>query len=29
MQLFGVIGQQAWNQGEDLFAYNDSRILRG
>ncbi|CAG8148479.1 unnamed protein product [Penicillium nalgiovense] len=27
MQLFGVIGQQAWNQGEDLFAYNDSRIL--
>jgi hypothetical protein len=29
IQLFGVIGQQAWNQGEDLFAYNDSRILRG
>ncbi|KAJ6177778.1 Chondroitin AC/alginate lyase [Penicillium mononematosum] len=29
MQLLGVIGQQAWNQGEDLFAYNDSRILRG
>jgi hypothetical protein len=29
IQLLGVIGQQAWNQGEDLFAYNDSRILRG
>ncbi|GLI74940.1 hypothetical protein PoHVEF18_003189 [Penicillium ochrochloron] len=29
IQLFGVIGQQAWNQGEDLFSYNDSRILRG
>ncbi|OJJ42770.1 hypothetical protein ASPZODRAFT_75919 [Penicilliopsis zonata CBS 506.65] len=27
--LLGVIGQQAWNQGEDLFAYNDSRILLG
>jgi hypothetical protein len=29
IQLLGVIGQQAWNQGEDLFSYNDSRILRG
>ncbi|KAI2671701.1 hypothetical protein LCP963914a_9630 [Penicillium roqueforti] len=29
IQLLGVIGQQALNQGEDLFAYNDSRILRG
>ncbi|KAJ5392883.1 hypothetical protein N7465_011857 [Penicillium sp. CMV-2018d] len=29
IQLLGAIGQQAWNQGEDLFAYNDSRILRG
>ncbi|KAH7013940.1 chondroitin AC/alginate lyase [Ilyonectria destructans] len=28
-QLLGVIGQQAWNQGEDLFAYNNSRILLG
>ncbi|KAH8596032.1 chondroitin AC/alginate lyase [Bisporella sp. PMI_857] len=28
-QLFGVIGQQAWNQGEDLYAYNNSRILQG
>ncbi|KAF4470855.1 GPI anchored [Fusarium albosuccineum] len=28
-QLLGVIGQQAWNQGEDLFAYNESRILLG
>lgn len=27
--LLGVIAQQAWNQGEDLFAYNDSRILLG
>jgi hypothetical protein len=27
--LLGVIGQQAWNQGEDLFAYNNSRILLG
>jgi hypothetical protein len=29
IQLLGVIGQQAWNQREDLFAYNGSRILRG
>lgn len=29
IQLFGVIGQQAWNQGEDLFAYESSRILLG
>ncbi|KAJ4323288.1 hypothetical protein N0V84_004418 [Fusarium piperis] len=28
-QLLAVIGQQAWNQGEDLFAYNNSRILLG
>ncbi|KAF7588049.1 hypothetical protein BBP40_006218 [Aspergillus hancockii] len=28
-QLLGVIAQQAWNQGEDLFGYNDSRILLG
>lgn len=28
-QLLGVIGQQAWNQGEDLFTYNNSRILQG
>ncbi|KPM40403.1 hypothetical protein AK830_g6148 [Neonectria ditissima] len=28
-QLLGAIGQQAWNQGEDLFAYNNSRILLG
>ncbi|KAH6643477.1 chondroitin AC/alginate lyase [Truncatella angustata] len=28
-QMLGVIGQQAWNQGEDLFGYNDSRILQG
>ncbi|KAF4963194.1 hypothetical protein FSARC_8772 [Fusarium sarcochroum] len=28
-QLMGAIGQQAWNQGEDLFAYNNSRILLG
>ncbi|GIC87261.1 uncharacterized protein Aud_003645 [Aspergillus udagawae] len=29
VQLLAVIGQQAWNQGEDLFAFNDSRILKG
>ncbi|OQE34866.1 hypothetical protein PENCOP_c015G00231 [Penicillium coprophilum] len=29
IQLLAVIGQQAWTQGEDLFAYNNSRILRG
>jgi hypothetical protein len=28
-QLLAAIGQQAWNQGEDLFALNDSLILRG
>lgn len=28
-QILGVIGQQAWNQGEDLFSYNNSRILQG
>ncbi|KAF7556412.1 hypothetical protein G7Z17_g1475 [Cylindrodendrum hubeiense] len=28
-QLLGVIGQQAWNQGEDLFGYADNRILLG
>ncbi|KAF7126147.1 hypothetical protein CNMCM5793_002569 [Aspergillus hiratsukae] len=29
VQLLAAIGQQAWNQGEDLFGFNDSRILRG
>lgn len=29
MQMLGIIGQQAWNQGEDLFGYNNSRILLG
>ncbi|RSL59534.1 hypothetical protein CEP54_007217 [Fusarium duplospermum] len=28
-QLLGAIGQQTWNQGEDLFSYNNSRILLG
>jgi hypothetical protein len=28
-QLLAAIGQQAWNQGEDLFSLNDSLILRG
>ncbi|ORY60922.1 chondroitin AC/alginate lyase [Pseudomassariella vexata] len=28
-QMLGVIGQQAWNQGVDLFGFNDSRILKG
>lgn len=27
--LLGVIAQQAYNQGEDLFTYNDSLILAG
>ncbi|KAH7347004.1 chondroitin AC/alginate lyase [Pyrenochaeta sp. MPI-SDFR-AT-0127] len=27
--LLGVIAQQAWNQGVDLYGYNDSRILHG
>lgn len=29
MQLFAVVAQQAWNQGEDLYGYNNSRILLG
>lgn len=28
-QMLGVVGQQAWNQGVDLFGFNDSRILKG
>ncbi|KAH7079523.1 chondroitin AC/alginate lyase [Paraphoma chrysanthemicola] len=28
-QLHGVIAQQAWNQGVDLYGYNNSRILQG
>ena len=28
-QLLGVVAQQAWNQGEDLYGYNNSRILQG
>ncbi|KAF3762101.1 chondroitin AC/alginate lyase, partial [Cryphonectria parasitica EP155] len=28
-QLLAAIAQQAWNQGEDLFAFNNSRILQG
>ncbi|KAJ4286675.1 hypothetical protein N0V90_012927 [Kalmusia sp. IMI 367209] len=28
-QLFGVVAQQAWNQGTDLYGYNNSRILLG
>lgn len=28
-QMLGVIGQQAWNQGEDLYGFNDSKILKG
>lgn len=27
-QLLGVVAQQAWNQGEDLYSFNDSRLLR-
>lgn len=27
--LLGVIAQQAWNQGDDLFGYLDNRILSG
>jgi len=27
LQLLAVIGQQAWNQGEDLFGYDNNRIL--
>lgn len=26
-QQLAAVGQQAWNQGEDLFGYNNSRIL--
>ena len=28
-QMFGVIGQQAYNQGEDLYSYDNNRILLG
>ncbi|KAF1840068.1 chondroitin AC/alginate lyase [Cucurbitaria berberidis CBS 394.84] len=28
-QLFGVVAQQAWNQGKDLYGYNSSRVLLG
>lgn len=28
-QMLGQVAQQAWNQGEDLFSYNNSRILQG
>lgn len=28
-QMLGVVAQQAWNQGEDLYGFNDSRILQG
>jgi hypothetical protein len=28
-QLLGVIAQQAWNQGVDLYSYNSSRMLLG
>jgi hypothetical protein len=28
-QMLGVIAQQAWNQGVDLYSYNSSRILLG
>ncbi|RAL66041.1 hypothetical protein DID88_005702 [Monilinia fructigena] len=28
-QMLGVIAQQAWNQGEDLYGFNDSKILKG
>ena len=29
VQLLGIIAQQAWNQGEDLFGYDNNRILLG
>ncbi|KAJ4246016.1 hypothetical protein NW762_013760 [Fusarium torreyae] len=29
MGLFGVVAQQAYNQGDDLFAYLENRILAG
>ncbi|KAF7889697.1 uncharacterized protein EAF02_002112 [Botrytis sinoallii] len=28
-QLLGVLAQQAWNQGEDLYGFNNSKILLG
>jgi hypothetical protein len=28
-QMLGVLAQQAWNQGVDLYGYNNSRILLG
>ncbi|KAI8069377.1 putative GPI anchored protein [Gongronella butleri] len=28
MALLGVVAQQAFNQGDDMFAYEDNRILR-
>ena len=28
-QMLGVVAQQAWNQGEDLYSFNNSRILQG
>lgn len=28
-QMLGVVAQQAWNQGIDLYGYNESRILLG
>ena len=28
-QLVAVVAQQAWNQGEDLYGYNSSRIMLG
>lgn len=28
-QMLGVLAQQAWNQGEDLYGYNNSKILLG
>jgi hypothetical protein len=29
ISLLGVICQTAWNQGDDLFGYEDNRVLRG
>lgn len=28
-QLLGAIAQQAWNQGEDLYGFDDNRFLKG
>jgi hypothetical protein len=28
-QLLAAIGQQSWNQGEDLFWFDDNRFLKG